>query len=192
MAASSANQVRDIAYVAVFAALIIVFAFVSLPTASGVPIVLQNAVIILAGLVLGGRRGFLAVLLFLILGLIGLPVLAGGRNVLTALAGPAAGYLIGYPISAAVAGSFAAKAPRAKVGQIVTLSVGAILALFVQYGCGVCGLILRAHMDAKAAIVAQSPFIIPDLIKVIVMVIIAVALINALPGLRTSRSTSAH
>lgn len=89
---TSRSSIQDLAYIAVFAALIIVLAFVSIPVgAAGVPVVLQNAAIVLAGLVLGGRRGFLAAALFLFLGLIGLPVLAGGRTTLAALAGPTVG-----------------------------------------------------------------------------------------------------
>ncbi|MDN6246676.1 MAG: biotin transporter BioY, partial [Corynebacterium casei] len=97
----------DLAYVAVFTALIIVLAFVSIPVgAAGVPIVMQNAAIILAGLVLGGRRGLYVGLLFLVLGL-ALPVLAGGGTTLRALAGPTVGYIIGYVLSPAVAGLIA-------------------------------------------------------------------------------------
>ena len=81
------NPLLDVAYIAVFAALIIALAFVAIPVgAAGVPIVLQNAAVILAGLILGRTRGFLTALLFLGLGLIGLPVLAGGKTTLAALA----------------------------------------------------------------------------------------------------------
>ena len=73
-----------IAYVAVFTALVIVLAFVSIPIGSaGVPIVLQNAALILAGLILGSKRGGYVGLLFLFLGL-ALPVLAGGGTTLRA------------------------------------------------------------------------------------------------------------
>ena len=83
------NPLLDVAYIAVFAALIIALAFVAIPVgAAGVPIVLQNAAVILAGLILGRTRGFLTALLVLGLGLIGLPVLAGGKTTLAALGGP--------------------------------------------------------------------------------------------------------
>ena len=98
---------QDIALIAVFAAIIIVLGFVSIPVgAAGVPIVLQNAAVILAGLVLGRRRGFLTAAVFLLVGL-ALPVLAGGRTVIAALGGPTVGYLVGYLVSAYVAGALA-------------------------------------------------------------------------------------
>ncbi len=120
----------DIAYVAVFTALIIVFAFVSIPSpVSGVPIVIQNAVITLAGLVLGGRRGFFVGLLFIVLGLVGLPVLAGGRSVISALPGPTVGYIVGYLISPAIGGAVAYRAPRNKTGLAIMITVAGFVSL---------------------------------------------------------------
>ena len=179
----------DIAYVAVFTALIIVFAFVSIPTpTAGVPIVIQNAVIILAGLVLGGRRGFFVGLLFLALGLVGLPILAGGRSALSAIAGPTVGYLVGYIIAPAIAGFIAYRAPRNKGGMIVTLAIAGIIGLAIQYLCGSLGLMVRSDMSFGAAILAQGPFIIPDLIKVAIMVAIAAGVHAAFPDLMGRRT----
>ncbi|MGV0362543.1 biotin transporter BioY [Corynebacterium minutissimum] len=179
----------DIAYVAVFTALIIVFAFVSIPTpTAGVPIVIQNAVIILAGLVLGGRRGFFVGLLFLALGLVGLPILAGGRSALSAIAGPTVGYLVGYIIAPAIAGLIAYRAPRNKGGMIVTLAIAGIIGLAIQYLCGSLGLMVRSDMSFGAAILAQGPFIIPDLIKVAIMVAIAAGVHAAFPDLMGRRT----
>lgn len=179
----------DIAYVAVFTALIIVFAFVSIPTPTvGVPIVLQNAVIILAGLVLGGRRGFFVGLLFIALGLVGLPILAGGRSALSAIAGPTVGYLVGYVVSPAIAGFIAYRAPRSKGGMTVVLAIAGVVGLAVQYLCGIVGLMVRSDMSFGAAAVAQGPFVIPDLIKVAVMVVIAVGVHAAFPDLMGRRT----
>lgn len=181
---SSSTSVRNVAYIAVFAALIIVFAFVSIPTASGVPIVLQNAIVILTGLVLGARRGFLSVALFLGLGLIGLPVLAGGRTTLAALAGPTVGYIVGYLVAVIVAGALAYGAMRAaKKVNIVGLAIAGVAALTCQYLCGIVGLILKAGMTTGAAFTAQAPFIVPDLIKVAVVVGVAAAVHAAFPHL---------
>lgn len=179
----------DIAYVAVFTALIIVFAFVSIPTpTAGVPIVIQNAVIILAGLVLGGRRGFFVGLLFMALGLVGLPILAGGRSALSAIAGPTVGYLIGYIIAPAIAGLIAYRAPRNKGGMMLTLAIAGIIGLAIQYLCGSLGLMVRSDMSFGAAILAQGPFIIPDLIKVAIMVAIAAGVHAAFPDLMGRRT----
>lgn len=183
----------DIAYVAVFTALIIVFAFVSIPTpTAGVPIVLQNAVIILAGLVLGGRRGLFVGLLFMVLGLVGLPILSGGRSALSAIAGPTVGYLVGYIISPVITGLIAYRAPRNKTGMTVTLAIAGIVGLAIQYFCGSIGLMIRSGMSFGAAILAQGPFIVPDLIKVVVMVVIAIGVHAAFPDLMGRRAQSTH
>ncbi|MDO5031671.1 biotin transporter BioY [Corynebacterium sp.] len=179
----------DIAYVAVFTALIIVFAFVSIPSpVAGVPIVMQNAVIILAGLVLGGRRGLYTGVLLIVLGLIGLPILAGGRSALSAIAGPTVGYLVGYIISPAVAGLLAYRAPRAKGAMAAILAVAGVVGLLVQYACGSLGLMARAGMSLGAAAASQVPFLVPDLIKVAVMVGIALAVHAAFPDLMGRRA----
>lgn len=184
--ASSRSQLQDVALIAVFAALIIVLAFVSIPVGTaGVPIVLQNAAVILAGLVLGGRRGFLAALLFLALGLIGLPVLAGGRTTLAALAGPTAGYIVGYLLSAGVAGAIAYRAPKKKgAAMAAVLSIAAIVGLLTQYLSGIIGLTFRAGLSFVEATVSQLPFLLPDLAKVAFMVVIAIGVHAAFPDLR--------
>lgn len=183
------SAITDLAYIAVFAALIIVLAFVYIPSGTpGVPIVLQNAAIILAGLILGARRGFLTTALFLFIGLIGLPVLAGGRTTLAALAGPTAGYLVGYLAAAFLAGLIAYRAPRNnRAAMIGIFLIAGLVGLLSMYVFGALGLMLRAGMDLGAAILAQAPFVIPDLIKTVVMVFIAVGVHSAFPQLRGAK-----
>lgn len=125
---------RDVAYVAVFAALFIAMAFVSIPIGvAGVPIVMQNAIAIMAGMILGRRRGTAVIGLVLILGLIGLPVLAGGRSALSAFAGVSGGYVIGYLISAWVCGAIAEITPRRRPLQTILFVIVSVLGIFVQY-----------------------------------------------------------
>ncbi len=175
---------QDLAYCAVFAALIIVFAFVSIPVgAAGVPIVLQNAIVILSGLILGAKRGFLATALFLVIGLLGIPVLAGGRSTLAALAGPTVGYVVGYLFAALVAGAIAYRATKG-ASAVVTLAIAAVAGLAVQYLLGSFGLMLRADMGFGPALAANAPFIIPDLIKLAAAVAIATGVHKAFPDLR--------
>ncbi len=172
-----------IAYVAVFTALVIVLAFVSIPIGSaGVPIVLQNAALILAGLILGGKRGGYVGVLFLFLGL-ALPVLAGGGTTLRALAGPTAGYIIGYVLSPAISGAIAYRSPKNKGGMTLVLAVAAMVGLAVQYICGAFGLMIRSGLEIGPAFAAQLPFIPVDAAKLVVAVIIALGVHAAFPDL---------
>lgn len=182
----------DIAYVAVFTALVIVMAFVSIPVGTaGVPIVMQNAVLILAGLVLGGRRGLMTGALFLLLGLVGLPVLAGGRPVLPALAGPSVGYIVGYLISPWIAGLIAYRSPRNKAGMAMVLAIAGIVGLLLQYTCGAIGLMVRSGLELGAAAAAQLPFMPVDAAKIAVAVVIALAVHAAFPDLMGARKRTA-
>lgn len=183
---ASRRRLQDIALIAVFAALIIVLAFVQIPVGTaGVPIVLQNAAVVLAGLVLGARRGSLSVLLFLGLGMIGLPVLAGGKSTISALAGVTVGYIIGYFLSALVVGFIAYHAPKKRgAGMFAVFGFAALAGLLTQYLSGIIGLTLRAGLSFMEATLSQIPFILPDLGKFALMVIIAAGVHAAFPDLR--------
>lgn len=188
-AAPNTNRMLDLAYIAVFAALIISLAFVAIPVgAAGVPIVLQNAAIILTGLVLGPRRGLAAAVLFLGLGLIGLPVLAGGKSTLVALSGPTVGYLVGYLVSSFLAGFIAYLAPRNTKNVLLGfLILGGAVALGSQYLLGSIGLVIRSDMAFSAALAVNVPFIVPDLIKLAAVIAIAFGVHTALPDVRGKR-----
>lgn len=184
----ASNPMLDVAYIAVFAALIIVLGFVSVPVGvTGVPIVLQNAAIILTGLVLGPYRGFLTAALFLGLGLIGLPVLAGGKSTLAALPGPTIGYLVGYLVSAFIAGLIAYSAPHAKSAAFKFSILAGIAALCSQYLLGSIGLMLRADMAFPPALASNTPFIVFDLIKLAAVVAIAGTVHTAFPDIRRKK-----
>jgi len=88
----------DLALIAGFAALVAVCAILPAINISGpVPITLQTFGVLLSGAVLGARRGFLAVLLYLVLGAAGLPIFAGGSSGMATFTGPSGGYLISFP-----------------------------------------------------------------------------------------------
>ncbi len=97
---------RDLVLSALFAAIIVVLGILP-PITLGfipVPITAQSLGVMMAGVVLGARRGTIAVLIVLVLVAIGLPVLSGGRGGLAAFAGPTTGFLIGWVFAAFVTG----------------------------------------------------------------------------------------
>ena len=126
---------RDLAQIAIFAALI---AALGLPGSitvgsTGVPITLQTLGIMLAGGILGARKGFLAVAVFLVLTTAGLPLLAGGRGGLGIWAGASAGYLVGWLVGVVVIGLLTARIlPRYPLWQGILVNLlGGALVIYV-------------------------------------------------------------
>lgn len=175
---------RDMARIAVFAALI---AALGLPGAitvgfSGVPITLQTLGVILAGAVLGARNGTAAVVVFLALTMIGLPLLSGGRTGLTAMAGPSAGYLVGWIFGALVIGLLTARI-LPKYPAPLGLLVNAVGGILVIYFFGTLGLLVRTDLGVWAAITSNGPFLSGDIAKVVVATVVAKGVHRAYPGL---------
>lgn len=100
-------SVRDMCYVAVFTAVIVVLSQIRIPMPFGVPMTLQTFVIPLAGVVLGSKLGSLSVLSYVLLGVVGLPVFSGSFGAFGgfgALLGPTGGFILGFPFYAYAAG----------------------------------------------------------------------------------------
>ena len=179
----------DIAYIAVFAALIIILGAVAIPVGSlGVPIVLQNAGPILAGLILGCTRGGLATTLFVAVGLVGVPNLAGWRTTLSALPGPTVGYILGYIACAFIVGWLAERGPRDAGKKFIYFLGISLLALIVQYIFGSLGLYFRLDMPLWDAIASNGPFVLGGVLKAIAVSAIAAAVIRAVPDLVPSNA----
>lgn len=168
----------DLARIAVFAALVIVLGTVMVPLPSGVPITGQTLGVMLAGLVLGGRRAPLSILLVLALAAIGLPVLAGGRGGLGAFVGPTAGYMLGWVAGAMLIGLIAHSGRftwwRAAGGALI----GGILVVYV-FGVPVQAAVTGVPLDVTA--LSTIAFLPGDLLKAALATVLAVALHRAYP-----------
>jgi biotin transport system substrate-specific component len=90
-------------YAAMFGAATAMGAYIMIPLPP-VPITLQTLFVVLAGALLGGRLGALSQVVYLLLGIIGLPVFHGGKGGLGILLGPTGGYLVGFIAAAYVVG----------------------------------------------------------------------------------------
>ena len=151
---------REVAYAALFSALIAASAFVAIPLGP-VPFTLQVLVVLLAGLLLGPRGGALAVTAYLVLGLVA-PVYAGGTSGIGVLVGPTGGYLWGFVIGAAITGSIARRTGPGLIG----LTAAALAGLVPIYVLGTAWLALQLDLSAAAAVAAGAlPFLAADLVK---------------------------
>ena len=181
---SPASTGRDLAQIATFAGIIAVLGLIPAvaPFGGAVPITAQSLGVMLAGAVLGPRRGGLAVLLLLALVAIGLPLLAGGRGGLGVFASPTVGYLVGFPIAATVIGVMTramGRPYRLAVGIGINVLGGVLLLNLL----GILGMMLRADLGAGAAVVASLPFVPGDLLKAVVCALVARGVHAAYPGL---------
>jgi len=146
---------------ALFAASIAIGAYIALPIGP-VPIVLQNFFIMCAAMMLGYKTGTMAIALYLLAGLIGLPVFSGGGGGPAHLMGPTGGYLISYLPAGFLMAFIAEKTKRSLWG----LSLAALTGIIIIYLIGVPWLKISLGMDwAKAASAGMIPFIPGDIIK---------------------------
>ena len=138
----------------------------------------------LAGTVLGPRKGALAVLLFLALVALGLPLLAGGRGGLGVFAGPTLGYLIGFPLGAYVTGLVARRfdRPMAFGPALTGAFVGGI---GVVTFAGILGMAVMMQVNLMTAAGFALPFLPGDLIKAALAAAITATLWRARPALAT-------
>jgi biotin transport system substrate-specific component len=189
--ASRRSTARDLAQIAIFAALIAAFGLpgtINLPFAEGVPITLQTLGVMLAGAILGARKGFLAVLTFEVLTFAGLPLLAGGRG------GPhwflssvSAGFLWGWLPGVALIGLLTGWIlPRYRLwlGILVTAAGGMV----VIYCIGIPVLALKLHLSLAAATHANLAFLPGDAVKVVITALVAKQVHRSYPGLIRTRA----
>ena len=179
------NPGTDIALIAAFAALVAVCALLTaIKVAGPVPITLPTFAVLLSGAVLGSRRGFLAVLLYVVAGAAGLPIFSGGAAGLAVLTGPTAGYLIGFPLAAALCGAIVERLPRRSVVSAVAIFCAGLLssALFI-HTCVMAGLVLRADLTCGQAWDIDKIFWFGDVLKNIAMALVATAVHRAFPDM---------
>ena len=178
---------RSLTHIALFAALIAVLGLVPrIDLAAGVPITAQSLGIMLCGTVLGAKRGALAVLLFLGLTAIGLPLLSGGRGGLGVFAGPSVGYLIGFPVAAFVAGWVM---ERTTMAPLWAAGAGAVIGgIGVLYAFGIPGMALILGKTLPEAAFLALAFLPGDILKAVLAGLITQAIARARPGALMSRA----
>ena len=156
----------DMAYIAMFAVVMAVCAWISIPAA--VPFTLQALGVFLAVGMLGGKRGTLAVLIYLLLGAVGMPVFAGFNGGLGYMLGSTGGYIVGFLLSALTMWGFEAALGR----KTWVLAVSMVLGLAVCYAFGTAWfmVVYAKNTGAIGLMTALGwcviPYIVPDLVKI--------------------------
>lgn len=182
----SGSPTRDVALIAAFAALISACAYVgAIPVGSaGVPITLQTFAVMLAGCVLGPLRGAAAVCVYLALGAVGLPVFAEHSSGIGVFTGPSAGYLVAFPLAAALGGflvKYVAGARRTRALIVFCCSIAA--SILVVHPLGILGMMLHFDVSFLKAASWDVPFWLGDLVKTALVAMIAAEAHRAFPQL---------
>lgn len=172
---------KNVAHIALFAALIAALgAIPQITLAFGIPVTAQSMGVMLAGAVLGAKRGFLSMLLFLLLVAIGLPLLSGGRGGLGAFVAPTSGFLIAFPFGAWLTGLIVEHLHLRPIG--LRAAVGSVIGgIGVLYAFGIVGMSLglgKTIPECAALVVAFLP---GDLLKAAITGMLVAALARARP-----------
>ncbi len=144
--------------------LVAICARLSLPLPfTPVPLTLGNFAVVLVGLLLGSRRGFAALLIYLAEGAAGLPVFSPiGPGGFAQIVGPTGGYLVAYPFAAFVAGWLAEHGKP----TFARLALAATLGEVVLFTGGIAWLLALTHSPTRAAWLGFYPFLFAEVIKV--------------------------
>jgi len=171
---------KELVLPALFAALTGVLSYVSIPMPfSPVPVTGQSLGVMLAGGVLTTRQAGLSMITFLLLGIVGVPVFAGGAAGLGVLAGPAGGYLVGFVLGAMVITLLRGNNQLPRL--ILALLVGGLVVVYIP---GTLWLSRVTGLDIKAAFsIGVLPYLPGDSLKVAIAMV-AAAKINRLLGRR--------
>ena len=137
-----------------------------------VPLTVQNLGVLLVGLMLGSRRGFAAMALYLVEGAVGLPVFSPSALGLTGIAqllGPTGGFLLAYPFVAFLAGYIFERGTK----SFMRAAIAGLVAEVLLFAGGLTGLYLYTHSLARAAYMGLYWFVTAEVIKVMFAAAIA-------------------
>ncbi len=161
----------DLVYIGLFSALIAVCAWIAIPLT--VSVTLQTFAVCLTAGLLGWKRATLTTIVYILLGIIGLPVFTGFNSGLAAVTGPTGGYIVGFIFTALIVG-FAVEKVGRKIWQNVVFMVIGIL---VCYLFGTVWFVIAYKVSFVSALsTCVIPFLLPDAVKIV----LAAVLVNRL------------
>ena len=175
---------RDMTFVALFTALTAACAvFPPLQTPLPAPIIVQNIGVMLAGSILGARRGSLSLVLFVVLVAVGMPILTGWRGGLGVILGPTGGFILSWIPAAFVIGWLVERNWR-RLNFWNLLLFNVIGGIIVVYVIGIPWLAVVANMELAKAFAASAIFVPGDVAKAVVACFAALIVKRSYPLIR--------
>ena len=179
--AQTGSRTRSIAFTALSIAIMAVSAWITVPLGP-IPFTLQMFAVTFAILVLTPKQAIAAIAGYLVLGAIGVPVFSGMRGGIGVLLGPTGGFLWGYLIGVTLAAGLLALLRRGGIDNFATGVAAGIVFTAVAYACGWFQYMLVANVGPlESLLVTVAPFIVVDIVKIVAAVVVARAVIRAVP-----------
>ena len=163
----------DIAYIGLFAALIAVCAQIAVPMT--VSFTMQTFAVCLCAGLLGWKRSTVSVIVYILLGMVGLPIFTGFKSGVAAITGPTGGYIVGFVLTALITGALVQKFGH-KFWQLILVMV---IGLTVCYAFGTVWFIIAYKATLKAALATcVVPFLLPECGKILLAALLTNRLIR--------------
>lgn len=177
------GRTYDMAYTAVFAVLIAVCSWISIPTM--VPFTLQTFAIFLAVSVLGGRRGTLAIVVYVLLGMVGIPVFSGFRGGIGVFLNTTGGYIVGFIFAGLVMWLMERLLGRKLWVQALGMGLGMVAYLTVGTAWFMAVYLHRTGAVSLGAVLGWCviPFLVPDIVKLVLALSLGNVLRRRLSGI---------
>ncbi len=177
------KKTYDMAYIGLFVGLMAICSWISIPTA--IPFTMQTFAVFLAVMILGGKRGTLAIVVYLLLGLVGVPVFAGFSAGPGVLFGTTGGYLIGFVFSGLLMWLMERIADRKVWVQMLSMLLGMVTYYIIGT---IWFMVVYGNTNGPVSLLTALgwcvfPFVIPDLVKAALALGFGNALRKPLAGL---------
>ena len=171
---SSHAKVLSLTYVALMAALMAVCAWITIPVGP-VPFTMQTFAVCLCAGLLGWKRSTVSVIVYILLGMVGLPIFTGFKSGVAAITGPTGGYIVGFVLTALITGALVQKFGH-KFWQLILFMV---IGLTVCYAFGTVWFIIAYKATLKAALATcVVPFLLPECGKILLAALLTNRLIR--------------
>lgn len=167
-------KTKDFIICSLFAAITAILAQISIPLPGGVPLTMQTLAVSLAGIILGSKRGFISMLVYTLIGAIGIPVFASFTGGINIVVGPTGGFILSFPLMTFVIGLISEKTDKKML-----IFLGVILGSIVNYFVGAVQFALVTNSTfVEAIVVSVLPFVFVGVIKSVLALVIGLTIKN--------------
>ena len=158
-------KTKNLTLCAVFTALLCILSIITIPIGT-IPITLSTLAVMLCGVILGAKKGLVSVILYILTGMVGIPIFSGLRGGFQVVLGPTGGFILGYIPMVIVIGLLTSRLPQKKLPKILSVSGACFLGVIICYAFGTLYFMHLQHVGFyQAALVCVVPFIPFDILK---------------------------